>query len=150
VIRSLSFESETPDSLFKQFSLLGYEDGDIYLDLTMSEALYEKGKLYLESLVFEGAESIFSTRKHCLFRKANDKQKIFRIIKVFNQVPKNSLLELLISSPSWKLITPLTPKEVREIETIKYKSFLSERNTFLETLIGGLFRRFIFDPKNLP
>ncbi len=121
LIRTLSFESETKDSLIEKFNLLGYENGRVALSLQLSPHDH-KVIDYFNAVTNKDNGSLFIIDNFFILRDPDDIRKAFRVLKEFNQIPENylDLAEKLSRTSDWRLVTPLSSEET-EKETKKRK-----------------------------
>ena len=145
LVRLLSFESETNDSLIKDFQLLGYANGKIHLNLTLSDSRGEVED-YFDAVIYNGKKRMVLVDNWLRFEQPSDRRKIYKILKEFNEIPAEylGLVEKLCFAANWRSVTPLTPKETTELmaEIDKYENSLDPSNMD-ESLLTKLLRPLI-------
>lgn len=106
--RSLKYTAQHPDSLFTVFSLNGYADGSLQLDLEWNPSKREIVEKYLASqkIVLEKG-----SLSHQIFKTLPEVKKVFEVLNLHGQIPKANLIDRLIEVGDWTKVTPCEKKE---------------------------------------
>lgn len=142
LVRILSFESKTHDSLIKEFQLFGYENGKVGLSLTLSDSS-DGVETYFDAVICEGKEKMVLVDDYLYFEQRDELRKIFKILKEFNKIPAEylDLVEKLALTANWTSVTPLTPEETTRLKTEidtyrKALDLIKLEKSLLEKLLG--------------
>jgi hypothetical protein len=143
-MRHLSFKSEMKDSLFTSFRLSGWENGNVAIHLRVSKQASKIVETYFRQAALPFSRELSSDKNQpervFSFSSAEDRAKIFKILKTFNQIENSSVLtERLAVSTKWSLITPLRLEEIEQIEAYKNSWQVGLCDKIGKFLIGHLF-----------
>lgn len=107
--RSLKYTAQHPDSPFTLFSLNGYADGSLQLDLEWDENKREMVRKYLASqnIVLEKG-----SLSHQIFKTLPEVKRVFEVLNLHGQIPKAELIGRLIEKGDWTKVTPCEKKRI--------------------------------------
>jgi hypothetical protein len=127
--RELVFVNENSDCVFRKISLLGYEDGAIAMSIDFSKnKSKEKLCIYLQSIEpsIQSSHSLLwlqltnkGYRDFIVISDLNLIKKFFKVISTFHTLPEAelTLMRKVIWAENWKNITPLSEKDMQDIES---------------------------------
>lgn len=143
VLRELRFVSGTKDSIFSEFALFGYENGEVALWLSSNK--HDPLRVYLQSVDLSKklANSLLAPtteeiKRFMYISNPDSVKKIFRIFSQFNEIPGENLclMRKIIWSENWHNITPLSVDDVQKINSERIAHEKAHKPRWLGWLIN--------------